>query len=187
MPTRWVEQFASVCNVIKGFLRFVCSLIFSHPCGWDLLFLRNIYPTLHFKNIMWIKVKFCRNTCTNNEDTYPGSPRSSLSYESGSGTIRYFLKWILVRHRIRLAQKGPDPTRPESATMELSRNLVFVAVEATLTVFFLFFIFFKVGWQDATLFVYFSYFITYIHTFIQSHSYNTFIRHHSPGLLSISS
>jgi hypothetical protein len=38
----------------------------------------------------------------------------------------------------------------------------------------------NVWWHDATLFVYFSlYFITYIHTFIQSHSYNTFIRRHS--------
>jgi hypothetical protein len=46
--------------------------------------------------------------------------------------------------------------------------------------------FFKVWWQDATLFVYFSYFITYIHSFIQSHSYNTFIHRHSLRPLSIS-
>jgi hypothetical protein len=37
------------------------------------------------------------------------------------------------------------------------------------------------------LFVYFSYFITYIHSFIQSHSYNTFIHRHSLRPLSISS
>ncbi len=51
------------------------------------------------------------------------------------------------------------------------------------------FFFFKVWWQDATLFVYFSYFfMTYIiHTFVQSHLYNTFIRRHSLGPLSISS
>ena len=35
---------------------------------------------------------------------------------------------------------------------------------------------------SAYLFVYFSYFITYIHTYIHP---ITFIRHHSPGLLSI--
>jgi hypothetical protein len=39
-------------------------------------------------------------------------------------------------------------------------------------------IFFKVWWQDVTLFVYFSYFYN-IHTFIQSHSYNPFIHRHS--------
>jgi hypothetical protein len=39
----------------------------------------------------------------------------------------------------------------------------------------------KVWWQDATLFIYFSYFITYIHSFIKLHSYNTFIHHHSCG------
>ncbi len=49
-----------------------------------------------------------------------------------------------------------------------------------------FFLFLKVWWQGATLFVYFSYFYD-IHTFIQSHSYNTFIRRHSLGPLSISS
>jgi hypothetical protein len=42
----------------------------------------------------------------------------------------------------------------------------------------------KVWWQDATLLVYFSYFITYIHS---SHSYNTFVHRHSLRLLSISS
>ncbi len=49
------------------------------------------------------------------------------------------------------------------------------------------FFFLNVWWHDATLLVYFSYFITYIHTFIQSHSYNTFIRRHSLRPLSISS
>jgi hypothetical protein len=48
-------------------------------------------------------------------------------------------------------------------------------------------LFYKVWWQDATLFVYFSYFITYIHSFIQSHSYNKFIHRHSLRPLSISS
>ncbi len=47
--------------------------------------------------------------------------------------------------------------------------------------------FLKVWWQDATLsFVYFSYFYD-IHTFIQSHSYNTFIHRHSLRPVSISS
>jgi len=41
--------------------------------------------------------------------------------------------------------------------------------------------FIQVWWQDASLFVYFSYFFYNIHTFIQSdsHSNNTFIRRHS--------
>ncbi len=48
--------------------------------------------------------------------------------------------------------------------------------------------FLKVWWHDATLFVYFSYFfITYIHSFSQSHSFNTFIHRHSLRPLSISS
>jgi hypothetical protein len=47
--------------------------------------------------------------------------------------------------------------------------------------------FLNVWWQDATLFVYFSYFITCSHSFIQSHSYNTFIHRHSLRPLSISS
>ncbi len=48
--------------------------------------------------------------------------------------------------------------------------------------------FLKVWWQDATLFVYFS-FLYNIHTFIQSHShsYNTFIHRHLLRPLSISS
>jgi len=33
-----------------------------------------------------------------------------------------------------------------------------------------FFFFFKVWWQDATLFVYFSYFITYIYSFNHMHT-----------------
>ncbi len=41
----------------------------------------------------------------------------------------------------------------------------------------------KVWWQDATLFIYFSFFITYIHSF----NYHTFIRRHSLKPLSISS
>ncbi len=45
----------------------------------------------------------------------------------------------------------------------------------------------KVWWQAATLFVYFSYFITCIHSFIQSHSYNTIIHRHLLRPLSISS
>jgi hypothetical protein len=35
--------------------------------------------------------------------------------------------------------------------------------------------------------LFFIFFVTYIHSFIQSHSYNTFIHHHSLGPLSISS
>jgi hypothetical protein len=42
-----------------------------------------------------------------------------------------------------------------------------------------FFFFLKVWCQDATLLVYFSYLITYVHSFIQSHSYNTTIHRHS--------
>ncbi len=45
----------------------------------------------------------------------------------------------------------------------------------------------KVCWRDATLFVYFHVFKHTVHTSIPSHSYNTFIRRHSPGPLSISS
>jgi hypothetical protein len=44
----------------------------------------------------------------------------------------------------------------------------------------------KVWWQDATLFCLFFIFYN-IHTFIQSHSYITFIHRHSLRLLSISS
>ncbi len=44
----------------------------------------------------------------------------------------------------------------------------------------------KVWWHNATLFVYFFVFYD-IHTFIESHSYNTFIRRQSPRSLSISS
>ena len=45
----------------------------------------------------------------------------------------------------------------------------------------------NIWWHNATLFVYFSYFITYIHSFIQSHSCNTFIHRHLLRPLSISS
>jgi hypothetical protein len=37
------------------------------------------------------------------------------------------------------------------------------------------FFFFKVWWQDATLFVYFSYFITYLHSFIHSITFIKYI------------
>jgi hypothetical protein len=36
-------------------------------------------------------------------------------------------------------------------------------------IYFFFFFFFYVWWQDATLFVYFSYFMTYIHSFNHIH------------------
>ncbi len=50
--------------------------------------------------------------------------------------------------------------------------------------YFFFFLFLKVWWQDVTLFCFFFIFYN-MHTFIQSHSYNTFIHRHSLRPLSI--